>query len=425
MTKLYSSLLLAACSFPLGMFAQPGRTTLLAEHIHTLRAAVDGEDTFVPVVQLGGGQTLEFSFDDFTHEYRRYTYRVEHCDYEGRPTEDLFSSDYVTSGDDEEVIDSYEPSQNTSVLYNHYSLAIPSSRMRILKSGNYRLTISTENDEGETVPVIRTYFGVVDPQIRLSATCTTNTDVDWNGAHQQLSVNVDMGSLVLRDAGEEYKLVILQNGRYDNRVVAPRPTSQSGQQLIWDHSRELIFDAGNEFRKMEFLSHRYPGMHGESMKWFEPYYHYILFPDTPRRNYLYDEDQNGISVVRTENSSSPETEADYALVHFVLQTEEVPGATLYVDGRWASGGFQPATAMHYDAASGQYEAAVLLKQGYYNYQYLAVPDADGQSGVGSTVPVEGNYYQTENEYTFLSYYRATGDRYWQMVGNLSLTYRKR
>lgn len=425
MSKIIHTLLLAASFAPLGLSAQPGRTTLLAEHIHTLRTMVDGEDTFVPVVQLGGSQTLEFSFDDFTHEYRRYTYRVEHCDYQGNPTEDLFSSDYVTSGDDEEVIETYQPSQNTSVLYNHYSLTLPSSRMRILKSGNYRLTISMENEEGETIPVVRTYFGVVDPQIRLSATCSTNTDVDWNNAHQQLSVNVDMGSLVIRDAAEEYKLIILQNGRYDNLVTAPRPTSQSGQQLIWDHSRELIFNAGNEYRKMEFLSHRYPGMHGESMKWFDPYYHYILFPDTPRPNYLYDEDQNGISVVRTENSSSPETEADYALVHFTLQADELPEAKLYVDGRWASGGFQPATQMHYDAASGQYEATVLLKQGYYNYQYLAVSDADAKSGVGKTFPIEGDYYQTENEYTFLSYYKATGSRYWQMVGNLSLKYRKR
>ncbi len=424
MPKIFYTLLLAACTAPLALHAQPGRTTLLAEHIHTLRATVDGEDSSVPVVKLGGSETLEYSFDDFTHEYRRYTYRVEHCDYEGNPTEDLFSSDYVTSGDDEEVIDDYQPSQNTSVLYNHYSLTLPSSRMRILKSGNYRLTVSAENEDGESVPVIQTYFGVVDTQIRLTATCSTNTDVDWNNAHQQLGVNVDMGSLVVRDAGEEYKLVILQNGRYDNRVVAPRPTSQSGQQLIWGHSRELIFSAGNEYRKLEFLSHRYPGMHGESMKWFDPYYHYILFPDIPRRNYLYDEDQNGISVVRTENSSSPETDADYALVHFALQTEELPDATLYVDGRWASGGFQPATQMHYDAASGQYEAVVLLKQGYYNYQYLAVDNGSG-NGVGKTSPIEGDYYQTENEYTFLSYYRATGDRYWQMVGNLSLKYRKR
>ena len=81
--------------------------------------------------------------------------------------------------------------------------------------------------------------------------------------------------------------------------------------------------------------------------------------------------------------------------------------------------------MHYDAASGQFEATVLLKQGYYNYQYLAVSDADAKSGVGKTFPIEGDYYQTENEYTFLSYYKATGSRYWQMVGNLSLKYRKR
>ena len=60
----------------------------------------------------------------------------------------------------------------------------------------------------------------------------------------------------------------------------------------------------------------------------------------------------------------------------------------------------------------QYEAIVLLKQGYYSYQYLILR-ADG-----TTAPLqsEGNFYQTRNEYQALIYYRGIGERADRLVG---------
>lgn len=419
---LIKPLLLLMGTMALPASAQPGRTLLLSDHLLTFRCEVDGDGSKLPVIPLHGTQVLKFSFDDLTHEYRRYTYRITHCDAEGKPTEDLFESDYVTSGEEEEVVEGYEPSLNTTVLYTHYSFSIPNARMRPLKSGNYLLTVSTENDEGDAVPVAQYCFGVVDAQVRIAPECTTNTDVDWNGTHQQISLTADLGQLPLRNAADEFRLVVMQNGRHDNLRYAPAPTSQSAQVLRWEHCRDLIFDAGNEYRKMEFLSNRYPGMHGESMQWFDPYYHNTLFADAPRRNYLYDEDQDGISVVRCEQTATPETEADYALTHFTLQMPRLQGRDVYVNGRWASEGLSSRYKMHYNEQAGAYECNVLLKQGYYEYLYLTT--GGGDHSAGSTAPVEGNWFQTENEYSFLAYYRGVADRYWQLVGALSLKYRQ-
>ena len=53
-----------------------------------------------------------------------------------------------------------------------------------------------------------------------------------------------------------------------------------------------------------------------------------------------------------------------------------------------------------------YQANVLLKQGYYNYQYvLRQPN-----GKIVLVPSEGNFFQTQNTYQALVYYRGAGDR---------------
>lgn len=272
---------------PITSYAQPGRTILMSPHIKTLQLKVDGDDEKMPVIKLNSSEQLQISFDDLTHEYRRYTYKIQHCDFEGNPSTDLFESDYVNAVSDSEVIDQYEPSQNTTVLYTHYSFSLPNAQMRPLLSGNYLLTISTEDEEGNEVPVVKTYFGVVDQKVVIRPECTTNTDVDWNSKHQQLSMQVDASALTLRDAAKEIKTLVMQNRRFDNAAFNPSPTAVNGNTIIWEHTKQLLFKAGNEYRKMEIVSTRYPGMHGDNIRWFDPYYHYTLLQDTPRKNYLH------------------------------------------------------------------------------------------------------------------------------------------
>ncbi len=403
--------------------AQIARPAYTVPNIRTLRLCVDGNADHLPVLQKGQNETLTVSFDDMTHEYRRYTYRIEHCDTEGNPSDELFESDYVRATADEVVIDDYETSQNTTQLYTHYSFSLPNSQMRPLLSGNYCIVVSTENEDGDPVEAIRTYFAIVDTKVSISPTCSTDTEVDWNNAHQQLSLRIDMNNLTLRDARTEVRTVVMQNRRLDNAKVNVPYTSQNGTVLIWDHSRNLVFTAGNEYRKMEILSTRYPGMHGEGVSWVPPYYHYTLFTDYPRKNYLYDEDRNGLSVVRWEGNGDADTEADYVITHFRLETLPLPeGERLYVAGQWANTGFAPEYEMTYNHDEGAYTADVLMKCGYYNYMYLrTTPSAPT---MGSTQPAEGDFYQTENEYDILVYYRPTGTRYWQLVGCVTPKYRK-
>ncbi|MBQ8276905.1 MAG: DUF5103 domain-containing protein, partial [Bacteroidaceae bacterium] len=70
---------------------------------------------------------------------------------------------------------------------------------------------------------------------------------------------------------------------------------------------------------------------------------------------------------------------------------------------------------------GAYEISLLLKQGYYSYQYLAGPHGR-RTGMTSA---EGNFWQTENEYTILVYYRPAGSRYDRLVGWRTASYRPR
>nr|WP_317170244.1 hypothetical protein [Winogradskyella eckloniae] len=56
---------------------------------------------------------------------------------------------------------------------------------------------------------------------------------------------------------------------------------------------------------------------------------------------------------------------------------------------------------------------MLLKQGFYNYKYVLV---DKESGAIDEGAISGNFWQTENNYKVLVYYRDLGARFDRLVG---------
>lgn len=388
------------------------RTIIFNDNIKTVMLAVGNDTGQLPVLRMGSNDFLRISFDELSHDYHRYTYSIRHLDADFNPEDGLLTSDYVWTVSDEEVIEDYEQSMNTSVLYTHYSMSLPNSRMRPLLSGNYELVVWDDGNE-ERSPLFKSYFYVTEDIANVMAEISTDTEIDRNENHQQLSLEVGINALNLRDAAKELKLVVLQNNRWDNAVAGPSPTGQSGKSVFWKNCRELIFPAGNEYRKFELTSTRYPGMHVDNIRYYDPYYHATLMQDFPRRNYLYDEDQNGRFIPIANNSGNADTEADYLWVHFELQQDKIPAdLPIYINGQWTNDSFSAPYRMKYNDARQRYEGQLLLKQGYYSYQYLM----DTDNGRGTTNPVEGNYYQTENEYSILVYYRQSGARYDRLVG---------
>ena len=69
--------------------------------------------------------------------------------------------------------------------------------------------------------------------------------------------------------------------------------------------------------------------------------------------------------------------------------------------------------MIYNFDLNAYEAKILLKQGYYNYEYVFL---ENMSKTGDATFLEGSYWETKNEYTIFVYHRQPGDSYDQLVG---------
>ncbi|WP_337644359.1 DUF5103 domain-containing protein [Paraprevotella clara] len=387
------------------------RHEILDRQLHTLQVVVNDDPLLPPIMNLGGGNHLEIGFDEFSHEYHRYIYKVEHCNADWSPSTEIFESDYM-NGFNGEPIEDYEKSFNTTVLYTHYSLRIPNENISLKLSGNYKLTVY--NDEGdEPVPVLTACFSLVEPGVGIGATVSTNTDIDFNKSHQQVDFSVNYGLVKVIDPHRELKNVIMQNRRWDNCVVNPKPNIQAANKIEFTHNRQLIFPAGNEYHKFEILDVHIPTLNVDRMEWFDPYYHATLYPNQTARNYLYDEDQNGAFIIRNSDDEDVATTCDYVFTHFTLKSPQLPGGEVYLNGEWTYNRFIPEYRMTYNRETQAYEATALLKQGYYNYNYLFVPDGETQGNSGRT---DGNFYETENEYIILVYHRPNGGRYDKLVG---------
>ncbi len=222
----------------------------------------------------------------------------------------------------------------------------------------------------------------------------------------------------------DLRVVVEQNGRTDNAVVVSQPLRVEGTKVMFEHNRELTFDAGNEYRRFETVSCLMPGMGVEQIEYSYPFYHHILQQDIPRADsfYSYDLARSGRYVVRAENSTDPDTQADYSVVHFTLVMPELRDYNIFVDGDLTDRRISAESMMTYDHEDGAYRAALLLKQGAYSYQYIAVPKSTISHPVGLTGPVEGNYFETQNNYLIKVFYRAPGERFDRLAGVAILKY---
>ena len=373
---------------------------------HTLRVMVNDQEFTPPVIYLNSDDRLNISFDELSDDLRYMRYELLHCTADWR-IDNLIPAEYL-DGFNEAPITDYSYSQATLTHYIHYSLTIPNEEMRPTISGNYLLRIYDENDPDRTLLQVR--FCIVEPTMKVKASVTSRTDIDYNESHQQLSVSVDPDGTYIANPYTDISVRVEQNSRCDNAVSVTGPTSMEGTLLKFDHDRRLIFPAGNEFRRMEVVSTTYPGMGVESISFADPYYHFDLYPDSPRLDspYTYDQTQFGGFKIREYNSTDSDVEADYVIVHFSLMMPWQDSFDIFIDGDLTHHRFDPQSRMVFNRATNRYESAMLLKQGAYNYQYLAVPVG---SMTGLTAPIEGDKYQTANRYLVKVYQRRPGERY--------------
>jgi hypothetical protein len=390
-------------------------TDINNRQIKTLQVKVAGEPFSDPYIFLGEEKQIEINFDFMGDGFPRYAYNVIHCNADWTKSQ-LSPIEYM-DGFQGMTIDDYTNSISTTTQYANYSLFFPNENIQFKVSGNYAIQVYNEDNPDQIL--FTACFSVAEPVVNINASISGNTDIDTNQSHQQVGFTINTRNFPISFPQTDLKIVVYQNNRRDNAVTNIQPTTIQENLISYTNNRSLIFPAGNEYRRMEFLSNKYNGMHVEHISYHNPYYNLELMIDQPRDRltYQYDQDQDGRFFINCSGCNDPNTEADYYIVHFTLACAPFLGGNVYLNGELFNNVLDEKSKMGYNFETQQYEKAVLLKQGSYNYQYLFVPN---NSTKGETGPIEGNFYQAENEYSIYVYYHPMGARFDRLIGVKSI-----
>ena len=397
--------------------AQNFRTEVFSEMIKTLRVSVVDDWASPPVIELEGGEAIEISFDELAERQKRYVYTLTHCTADWQPSQ-LNQREYM-SGFQNMPVDNYDNSFGTYMDYINYKLYFPNENLMMKISGNYVVQVFEENEPKK--PVLSACFSVVEQQVKINMQVSSRTDIDVNKSHQQVSFDVNYDNRDIFPM-QDIKAVVRQNNRPDNSSGVLKPTMMGNKQIRYQHVPKLIFEAGNEYRKFELLSFKYSGLGIESISYHNPYYHADVRSNGPRTNrYSYDEDANGKYVIRNTDGVDYDTEADYFFAHFYFPAKQKYNEDVYILSEMFNNVADERSRMEYSERDQGYTKTAILKQGYYNYLYVTKKKG---SETLSTALIEGNYFQTENEYCVYIYYRPAGSRYDKLIGFHSMKHKQ-
>lgn len=424
------------------------------DNIITVQLRLGRSALSYPIVSLNApNNTLVLSFDDLDADVKDYVYTIQHCNSDWTPSE-LTDMEYIDGFIDEKILD-FRNSFGNITPFTHYRLGLPNQNMRWSKSGNYLLKVY--EDESEKELVITRRFMVVEPsKIQIAPNVIVPSIVSKSDTHQEIDFNLRHKGMVIKSPKTEIKTTVLQNGRWDNAILNLPPMFVRNEELSYDYMNKIIFPAGKEFRPLDLRSFRYRGgtvlslnkksdrtnlLDGiVSIERSEDFHEVVLAPDIKRefQPHLSYRDINGSFVIenidltrdnvtnstivgyspKSYNHEENNLESDYAYVLFSLEAkQDFEDAKVYIFGELTDWQIQDYCEMKYKEDKNAYELELFLKQGYYNYAYAVVRDGEEQPDFSET---EGNWYETQNKYTVLVYYRPFGERYDRLIATKTI-----
>ena len=393
-------------TFLMSLFCYSQNLITEPNYIKTIILKPNSINNYAPIIKLG--DKLELSFDDLNADEADYYYKIEHCDFDWK-TSNLIPSEYI-NGFEKDRIRDYENSFNTLQPYTHYQIYFPNEYTQIKISGNYLLSVLNEDDE----VVFKRKFVVYQPKVTVGVSIHKSRDITSIETKQTVEFVINYPNLIINNPSEEIKPIILQNNNWQFAVSNLKPQFYKGTQLLYRYNTKTSFWAGNEFLYFDSKSIRDTNLQIAKVEIGKNLYHTYLYVNNPRKNepYTLYPDINGNFIIRTLDGENASTDADYSWVHFSLKMSKLPNETIYVNGNFNDWQLNNTNKLTYNEKLRQYEATILLKQGFYNYQFIT----KNKDNSIRNYEISGAHYQTENNYTVIVYYKKFGDRYTQVIG---------
>jgi len=363
-----------------------------------------------PVIRLGSDEKVLLAFDNLKGGSQTYNYTIEHCDANWNSS-NLSPAEYLQNYNDDRIID-YSYSTGTIQKYTHYQLKLPNEYIAPKIPGNYVLKVYEDGDLSKLIITRRLY--VVNQQISLIAEFVPSADAATRQTDQKINFMVNYGSLRVQNPSADLKILVMQNGRSEISQMNSQPTYIQGQQLIYNDININDFPGGNEFRHFDTRSLKLNSEHIARI-YLDTANTVVLLTDRDRGqlNYTFQYDLDGNFYILNQDGTDPRTDADYAHIIFTLATSKTTATgTPYIVGKFNDYRVDDRSKLNFDTLSGKFITSQFLKQGVYDYEYVWVDKA----GHIDSMALEGNHFETENDYQLLVYYHPPGARWDELLG---------
>ena len=400
--------------FCVNLFAQePDK--IYKSYIATAQLYPYGDQTQLPIFTLGGDTKFQLDFDDLEGGYKNYYYTYQLCDYDWKPNDLLQTFDYI-KGYTQNRITNFRYSSIALTKYTHYQVVLPDRNSLPSKSGNYLLKIFLDGDTSKLVFTKRLL--VADAKATVSASVVQSLGTQNFTTNQKVRFFATVASeLNSFSAAQQVKAVVLQNNNWRTAQKDIRPTFVRGDVLDYSSDNVANFAAGKEFRWLDLRNFSLQTDRVDHADYGKTTTNIFLKTDVDRSSerYIYYPDYNGSYNIVTFQFINPFWQSDYATVYFSFAPPNGKPffeKDIYLSGQFTGFGESEKFKMKHNDATGLYETSAFLKQGYYNYSYFL---AD-RNGIDNGNTLEGNYWETENNYTVLIYYKNFMDRVDQLIG---------
>jgi len=361
--------------------------------IKTVQLNVDGLPLNPAVTRLGQWN-LVLQFDDLRSERDTYYARILHCNFNWSRS-GLQDLDYLTAYN-EFPINNNEFSVDTHIPYVHYWFPVPAVKL----PGNYVLVVYRGGDKDDIILTKR--FMVYETLMLFSDEGNMVGAGSVANINQQLNFTINYSKVNIINPALDVHVNIRQNQRWDNMAsdVKPRFVREIEKELEYRFFDEAeMFRGGNEFRYFDLRSLNNPGRNVNYVAKTTKPYEVFIAKDKPRTGEAYAQYNDMDGAFTIDNYDYRDlTFTNYAYVTFSLETPPVAG-DVYVTGGLTYWNLSDENKMRYDSAQGLYTNRMLLKQGWYDYQYLV------RSSVMKPYYFEGSHFETENYYEIFVYNR--------------------